>query len=560
MARLSIAACSLFLVASWLASNHYPPWVTAHSELMAALAALSLGLAGALTLAKHSRIQVPKPAVFFALLAAIPLLQAACGLTYFFGDAWTATLYLLCAAWCVTWSWHAAAAATVAWVEWLAGALFAGALLSSIVQHAQRWGLDLGPLGLYIAAVRPGAAPFANLAQPNLAADLFALGIASAALLFERRRLSWVMALAAAVLFTLGLVMTQSRTPLLLFIVGIAWHAHVRQRLSLRTPAAAPIGLALGWVAGFLAWPSLLQTEGIQVAASTASRLQAGPRTVIYQQMWDAVWLHPWAGYGWNQVSVAQIAVAADHPRSRLIEHSHNLLLDLMLWNGVPLALLITAASAWWLYRIARRVHSVDGAFGLLAALLLLAHSMVEFPLEFLYFLVPFAMALGIAAQDAGDRPALMLSRGTGWGGVTVFAALTAMASIDYWHVEEAYRTMRFTVARYGRPMSTEAPPELRTEFTQLAAFHRFSLTMPRAGMNPSELEWMRRVAHRYGYAPSLYRYALAQGLNGDASGAQLTMIQLRQLHGDERYLEGKQELERRGHTDAPSLSALNLP
>jgi O-antigen ligase len=281
---------------------------------------------------------------------------------------------------------------------------------------------------------------------------------------------------------------------------------------------------------------------------------------VIYQQMWDAVWLHPWAGYGWNQVSVAQIAVAADHPRSRLIEHSHNILLDLMLWNGVPLALLIIAASAWWLYGIGRRVRSVGGAFGWLAALLLLAHSMVEFPLEFLYFLVPFAMALGIASQDAGDRPALVLHRGAGWVGVTVFAALTTMAAIDYWHVEEAYRTMRFTVARCGRPMSTEAPPELRTEFTQLAAFHRFSLTIPRSGMSPDELEWMRRVAHRYGYAPSLYRYALAQGLNGDVAGARLTMIQLRQLHGDERYLEGKHELELRGRTDSPVLSGPNLP
>jgi hypothetical protein len=226
----------------------------------------------------------------------------------------------------------------------------------------------------------------------------------------------------------------------------------------------------------------------------------------------------------------------------------------------VPLALLLVGLAAWWLLRAARRVNSLRGGYALLVVALLLTHSVVEFPLEFLYFLVPFAMALGILLIETGGPGPLRVPRAAGMAAIAGFVALLGWGAIDYWRMEEAHRDMRFVVARFGAPMPAQAPPELSTQFTQLSAFHRFALTTPRAGMSPEELEWLRKVAHRYGYAPSLYRYALAQALNGDIAGARLTMRQLRHLHGDERYLEGKAELERLAATQHPEFRRLQLP
>ncbi|MEO6363314.1 MAG: hypothetical protein ABIO71_08800 [Caldimonas sp.] len=50
------------LAASWLIANHYPPWVTSHSELLAACAAAFLALA-ALSSSKD-RIAVPIAALY----------------------------------------------------------------------------------------------------------------------------------------------------------------------------------------------------------------------------------------------------------------------------------------------------------------------------------------------------------------------------------------------------------------------------------------------------------------------------------------------------------------
>ena len=68
----------------------------------------------------------------------------------------------------------------------------------------------------------------------------------------------------------------------------------------------------------------------------------------MWQQVWEAIWLQPWTGYGWNQVSNAQAAVVGHYPDSRLIEHSHSLPLDLLVWNGVPLGGLIVAVAVVW--------------------------------------------------------------------------------------------------------------------------------------------------------------------------------------------------------------------
>jgi hypothetical protein len=315
------------------------------------------------------------------------------------------------------------------------------------------------------------------------------------------------------------------------------------------------------WAGLFLSWPGFVDAlDQEPILASTASRLEAGPRTVIWSQLMQAVWERPLTGFGWNQVSVAQMVVAGDGPRSRLTEHSHNLLLDLVLWNGVPLALLVLGMAGWWAARTLPRIRTESGAFGLLVIALLLAHSMVEFPLDYLYFLVPFGIALGLVVNDSKERAVFTVPRRAGRVVIAIFIAITTFSAVDYWRIEEEFREMRFTVARIGRPMVTEAPPPLRTTFTQLSAFHHFALSTPRPGMSAQEVEWMHKVAYRYGQAPLLYRYALAQALNGDIEGARLTLSKMLNIHGDIPYLKAKHELIHLAATEYPELRKLQLP
>ena len=554
-----MTACAAVLVLAWLVSNHYPPWLTFHSDILAAVAACLLAVAG-LGSFRRSRIAIPGPAVFFAALACIPAAQVATGLIVFAGDGWIVALYLLCAAWTVVWSARLSVSSQVEWAVGLATALLAGALANCYIAMLQRWDVDAGFLTLHIVAIRPGYAPFGNLAQPNQLASLIGRGLAALMLLYERSRVSAAWALAAAALLTFTLVVTQSRAALPMFVAAILCHAWLRPRIGLRTPTAIVAGVAAVWGILYFAWFRALDSMGMPALASLESRLQPGPRASIWAQLWDAIWLRPWSGFGWNQVSEASIATAASQAHPRATEHSHNLLLDLILWNGLPLAALIVAIALWWLIRAAPRVRSANGAFGLLVVLLLVMHSMLEFPLDYLYFLVPFAAAVGIVAADGGRRETPTLPRATGFVGVGVFVALIGWIVADYARVEENFRDMRFAVARYGRPMPAEPPPLLQTQFTQLAAFHRLMLSTPHPGMTRAEVDWTRDVAHRYAYAPSLYRYALVQALNGQMDGAAATLAQLRQLYGAKMYESAKDEITELARGRYPALRELHLP
>lgn len=552
--------CALPLVLAWLVANHYPPWVASHSELLAAVAAGALAI-GAMDRGHPPAIGIPAAALFLAGLAVIPLAQAATGHIWFFGDAWIASLYLLCAGWTVLWS-ARACEIDKHWANRFATALLAGAVLSSIAALLQFFHLNAGALALYIPAVPPGRPPFGNLAQPNQLTSLMGLGLAGLWLLYERRRVAGVWALTAALLLILTMAMTRSRTALLLFGAALLCQVWFGRRLpGLRMPRWVLGGLIAVWVGLFLSWPGFVDAlDQEPVLASTASRLEAGPRTVIWSQLMQAVWERPLTGFGWNQISVAQMVVAGDGPRSRLTEHSHNLLLDLVLWNGVPLALLVLGMAGWWVARTLPRIRTESGAFGLLVMALLLAHSMVEFPLDYLYFLVPFGIALGLVVNDSKEPAVFAVPRRAGRVVIAIFVAITTFSAVDYWRIEEEFREMRFTVARIGRPMVTEAPPLLRTTFTQLSAFHHFALSTPRPGMSAQEVEWMRKVAYRYGQSPLLYRYALAQALNGDIEGARLTLSKMLNIHGDIPYLKAKHELIHLAGTEYPELRKLQLP
>jgi O-antigen ligase len=554
---LALGCFGFLLGLAWLVPNYYPPWLAAYEDAGAAAAAVALGVV--VSTARRLPLAVPWPAAFLVAIALVPAAQGALGLIAFAGDAWIVVLYLLCAAATVVWSAQAARLDAERWASCVATTILAGALFSSVILGIQRWAVDVGPAALYIRDVAPGHAPFANLGQPNQLATLLAIGLASLMFLYELRAVAASYAIAAAAVLTLALVITQSRTTLLFWIVAVGWHWQFARRAGLRTPRLAIVLPAAGWLALFPLWPNVVATMGFENLATTASRLQSGPRLVIWRQMLEAIGLHPWLGYGWNQTSFAQMTVAAHNRGLRFVDSAHNLVLDLVVWNGVPLALAIIGIATWWLLRAASRLRSVPASFAFLVVLLFLAHAMVEFPLNYLYFLVPFAIAIGIISNDVAPGRFIPLPPAARVAMPLAFAMVGGFAAVDYLRVEDSFRDMRFAVARFGQPMPAEAPPLLRTEFSQLAAFHHFSLTTPKGPVDPRELAWMRNVAYRYPYAPTLHRYALAQALSGDIAGAQSTLAALRNMYGDGPYGTARAELLRMGETQ-PILRQLVLP
>ena len=82
-------ALVLFLIAP-LIPNHHFPWQTFHSEFLAILATLFLGI---YCLSLKS-LKIPTSALVISLISLIPIIQYTTGLIHFFGDAYIACIYL----------------------------------------------------------------------------------------------------------------------------------------------------------------------------------------------------------------------------------------------------------------------------------------------------------------------------------------------------------------------------------------------------------------------------------------------------------------------------------
>ncbi len=532
--RLDSLLLALVAVA-WLPANHYYPWASAWQEGLA----LTLVCAGVALVSRRAWLPV-NWAWWVALALASVALQLITGRLLYAGDAWIVALYLA--------AFGAAVAAGSTLVEdrpsdrsvrleALCLALLLAALVSAGIGFAQWAGVQR--LGIFGADLKPGARPFANFGQPNHWCTASFVGLAAAWVLFEARRIGRVgFGLAAAVLL-LAMVASGSRTAWLQLGFGVVLVVllHGRAGLRLRPAAAllAAAAVALAWVA----WPTLNIDTEPGTARTVVEQAQAGVRLPLWQAMLQAIGERPWAGYGWQQMVLAQQAVALDvPPLMRHFEHAHNLVIDLLLWTGVPLGLLLTGLAGWTLWRLLAGTRDPRAAGLLLAVGGVLAHSMVEFAVEYAYFLLPMGLMLGAAHRLVpSPAPAIELPR-TGLRALgAVLVAMLVVTGIDYAEAEQSHRVLRMESARIGTTRVESPPPQLRV-LTQLEAFLTFARQEPRAGATATELEFARRAAQRFAYPPSLYRLARWQALNGDAAGATHTLKVLCAMHAPQHCLD----------------------
>lgn len=257
---------------------------------------------------------------------------------------------------------------------------------------------------------------------------------------------------------------------------------------------------------------------------------------------------------------MAQWRVFEDHPAAgRLMANSHNLVLDLMVWNGVPLGLAIAGFFAVWLWRQVRLARDAVQGLVLLAVAGVGLHAMLEYPLNYAYFLLPTGLLMGLleAAAPVGRR--LHWPRFAFGGLAAAAAALLAWVTVEYVEVEANTRVLSFELARIGTGRVQSQAPDL-VVLTQWREYLRFARVEPHPGMAPDELAWMATVTERYPFSNALLRLAQAQALNGQAPAAQRTLHNLCALHNAARCKGALREWRELTRTQHPQLAAVPLP
>lgn len=417
--------------------------------------------------------------------------------------------------------------------------------------------LRIEVLGIWLIDMPPWGRPFGNLGQPNQLATLCCMGLVSLLWLYEKRVLGRVIAWLSSIWLVVGLVMTQSKTPWLFILIFVVWWHIYGRGLFLRTRTSTLWLLVSLYVVLTLSWPAI--SSSLYLFGETLSQrvgATSGARVAIWRALADAITQRPLFGWGWGQVATALATVAADHPPIEYVEHSNNLFVDLFVWNGMPLGVLMSLGIAYWLVSRTRRVKTTNGATALMVVVAILSHAMVEFPHDYMYFLVAAGLASGVveAEYPCGrlvnfNKRALMLF--LIWG----FFCLVTVTS-DYLKMEEYGREFRLASAGFVDARMTSVPPRVYV-LDNLRAFFLFANSRARPGMSDDDLERMRKVVFRYPTPPALFRLALALALNQHLEGAKRTMQTLRMMHGEVRYKEGVDGVNHAARGGLPELRPL---
>lgn len=506
---LCVPGLAVALGLSWLLPNHYPPWMSFHSEAFASFV-LVVAAVGVFFRVKGKTAWI-WPSLFLFAICLIPWVQLLTGEIFFFGTAWIHSVFLfgLFISFVTGYQWEGIRKNQCA--DFIFMAIGLASIISVSIQLYQWLGYESN---LWISnSMRER--PFANLGQPNQLGSLLLLGLLAVVWGQIRGWFNNYLVVVLAVFILFGVALTQSRTALLsanLACFVLAVWAHTR---SLNKFKWLLVGFCIYLFALFFGLPHLYTSS----AETFATRMSNEPRLVIWHTFYDAILSAPLGGYGWGQIARAQIEIASpSHNLGGLYTQSHNLILDLLLWNGLLCGALIILAVGVFCKKILHAINDLSSLLLILFIGVLAIHSMLEFPLHYAYFLFPAGMISGILASSSNFRPVFFSTKLP-----LLFLLLTSLAVFvitvsDYQKIAQSYYDLRSELAGIKNDKKGTAPDVIAlNQMRELILFARFN---PSENMQNSEIEWMQYVAKTYPSPNNFRKVAIAFAFNDRAEDA----------------------------------------
>ncbi len=289
----------------------------------------------------------------------------------------------------------------------------------------------------------PGRA-VGNLRQPNHLSSLLLWSMVAVVWLArasERRR---AIALALGVLLLWGVVLSGSRTGAVGAVVLALWGALDRRLAPFwrRALLAVPVAYAAMWLA-MAGWGRLGHASNLETRFAAGGDISSS-RFAIWSNTLELIRAHPWAGVGFGEFNFAWTLTPFPQRPVAFFDHTHNLPLQFAVELGVPLALALLALLGWALVRAWRVALRADASqapglrAGVVMVVMMALHSQLEYPLWYVYFLLPTAFVWGLGlvlpvAQAAGARAP---ERPNLWAVGAVVLWLAGLASVlDYTRV-----------------------------------------------------------------------------------------------------------------------------
>ncbi len=511
----------LAVAITWQFSDHYPPWFTFLNELWVAMLALAFFLPSILT-AKERPLRAPTISLLLLGLAMIVWLQWALGMLPFSGLAAVSSGYLLLMALCACMGFQLQHRHK----ERALGIVFGGLILSAILsvaviyyQHLHLYDFSDTAIDIYIVnsgTLRPGA----NIAQPNQAATLLIWGLLSGAWLHQNKRLSTFSLGFLGVFLISGIVLTNSRIGLL-ELAGITFLAWMqRDRFPVKNLPSAMLGLTLLAIALTVLLPAINAALYLSEPLRSIEELfTESARLKGYQMYFGALMQQPWLGFGLTNLYIPQLLMA-EHTASfhGYFIQSHNILLDFLLWFGIPLGSALIFITLRWLWKTWINLQNHEEVLMFFCVIALMMHAMVELPHQYLFFVLPAALFVGLLTRGKGipvGKPSLIIF----YLGVVVGSCVVGL---DYFKTEASFRNLRIENSKLDIKVDTTVPDLIL--LNQMEGLLSMTKQQAATGMTPEQLKQMERVVNSHSAPYLIFAYINALALNGRPEEAKVWM------------------------------------
>lgn len=254
-------------------------------------------------------------------------------------------------------------------------------------------------------------------------------------------------------------------------------------------------------------------------------------RWIEWQKAWSVFLAHPLFGVGLGGYAAQSVllepAFAGQWSESWLFTHCHNIVLQLLAETGLTGTLAVAAALLWaFLPWFKRENVGVDALLVLGLALVLLGHSLLEYPLWYASFLMVFAVLMGVSPAKGFAlpvRPALRC------------AGVLALVLVVAWQVIVGL-VMYFDWVRWVMPSRDAAENKVRIEaLLQHGANPVWSYEADQLLSNyldgsanhlALKLPLFERLAAHRPYPGTLVKLAMLRAHQGDAAGAEMALRQ----------------------------------
>jgi hypothetical protein len=387
--------------------------------------------------------------------------------------------------------------------------------------------------------------------QANHQAALLSIGLISCIYFYELQRIGRLGLLISFVFLIWGIALTQSRTPLLFALLFLGWFLVGKARYRLSASRASGLLMFAAFVLIMMSWSLFERKLGFTDSQGTLGRMTEGsPRFLHWRVLWDSSMQEPWFGWGWLQVTAAQQGSALKFGATHeWITYSHNLFLDLVIWAGLPLGLIVFSVMLYWLLsRLFRCGSPLEWALLSMIGYFFI-YSLLEFPHAYFYFLLPIAAMVGILEflmPSRVEQPGFNQSRDQINFPAVVFlllmipfAVLIWRIGVEYFEIENSSREVRLLEAGYKVRDKISLPDVVLLDHQRELIW--FRMTPAQSKMSSSDLERMRRVAGRFASPAVLLRYALAAGLNAQADEARRSLGLLCKMWPAKTCQEGRE-------------------